>query len=288
MSALPGTSEANLPSDRYWTGLESLLVSHVHDEVAYNSSFGPLPVRQYNNATGCDNFLKAFLPGDALAPIRDNITAHFPVSNYNDQINRTGNIIQQSLFVCNTRQLFNAYSRIQKPKPVPVYMMHYRFLEDFNGHHLAVHGSDLLPTFYESKMDMADLLCNWDFEQIVNGIIKRYIDTYSRAYNSYLTSHAISGDPNTFRTNGAAKVDWKPATTDVDGEYVQCVLEPYTPTYWELPDNPYFRLSPVDMLNTKTICGYWEEIVQEILNIYTAAPSMSRLTVQDREVAQEL
>ncbi|MCJ1400586.1 hypothetical protein MMC11_003792 [Xylographa trunciseda] len=267
-------------TNRYWPGLKSLMVSHVNNEVAYNGSFIPYPIRRYNNATGFDNFLSAFMPGNTLATLRADIAAHYPVTAYkNDQISRTGAVIQDSTFVCNTRQLFNAYSQIN----TPVYMMNYHFLANEGK---AVHASDLLPTFYNKDMDVAALLCNWP-AWIVNSIIKPNIAAYARSYASYLTSYTIFGNPNEGASGGAAKVHWPPATTSADGNYVQNVLEPY----WagEIPGKPWFRLATQDTINTKDVCGYWDKVAQQIMSAPgVASPVADLLTVQEREVEAEL
>ncbi|MCJ1387651.1 hypothetical protein MMC18_000494 [Xylographa bjoerkii] len=282
--SLDGNLIQTLPSvafatNRYWTGLQSLMVSHVNNEVAYNGSFIPFPVRRYNNATGFNNFLSAFMPGDTLAPLRANIAARYPVSAYqNDQINRTGAVIQDSTFVCNTRQLFDAYSKIR----TPVYMMNYYFLAHYGK---AVHASDLLPTFYNKDMDVAALLCKWP-AWLVDNIIKPNIAHYARSYISYLTSYAIFGNPNDGASRGAHRVKWPAASTSTDGNFVQNVLEPYLPDDTVL--DPWFRIVNVDTINTRDVCGYWNDVALKIMNSPGVASPANPLAVQDQEVELEL
>ena len=249
-------------------------MSHVYNETAFNGSFIPYPVRRYNNETAFNNFLYAFMPGDTLAPLRADIASHYPVTAYqNSQINRTGAIIQDSTFVCNTRQLFDAYSNIN----TPVYMMNYHFLAK-SGH--AVHGSDLLPTFYNKQMNIAALLCSW---KLTAPVIKALIAPYAKSYQSYLTSFSIFGNPNTGSSGGAHKVNWPVANASADGNFVQNVLEPY---YSDLP--PYFRLAKVDTLNTAETCGYWNGVAQKIMDAPGIAAPTDQLTMQDQEVQHEL
>ncbi|MCJ1312563.1 hypothetical protein MMC25_006237 [Agyrium rufum] len=174
------------------TGSQSLIVSHVQDEIAVNSSFIPYPFRQYPNETTFENFLYDFMPGMCSAT--------------EPQIARVAALIGDSSFVCNTRQLFGAYSKVG----IDVYMMSYSFLSQHNS---SVHGSDLLPTFYTRSMDLKFLIPNW----AIRVLVRPSMLNYSTAYQSYLTSHALYGNPNKGARHGAAKVNWPLATNDESG-----------------------------------------------------------------------
>ena len=159
--------------------------------------------------------------------------------------------------------------------------MNYNFLAD-RGY--AVHGSDLLPTFFTKTMDFADLLCNlpgW-----LAKVVKLGFQTFSSSYQSYLTSHALYGDPNAGAQHGAAQVEWPLANTSADGNHVQNVMEPY------LPGFPYrlswFRIASQDELNTRDVCSFWTAIALNIMDAQSVSQLGDLLTVQTPDSVGEL
>ena len=190
-------------------------------------------------------------------------------------------MIQDSSFVCNTRQLYDAYS----PK-TPVYMMNYHFLADYKQGY-AVHGSDLIPTFYSATMDLQALLCK--LPTLFVDFLRLYIQRYARSYQSYLTSHALYGNPNQGARHGAAKVKWAPAGTSADGNFVQNVMEPYLPSKTDIAlRKPFFRIAARDVLNTDDVCSFWSGVASQVMLAQNASGPEGLLTVQTSGSAWEL
>lgn len=100
----------------FWP-LDSLIVSHVSDE-AHN--FVPAWVQTPDNFT---QFVHDFIPEDSLAPLRQDIEIQYPSSTYKgNQTLRVKEVIQDAVFTCNTRQMYDGYHN-----STSVYMMVYDF-----------------------------------------------------------------------------------------------------------------------------------------------------------------
>ncbi|MCJ1372575.1 hypothetical protein MMC20_003800 [Loxospora ochrophaea] len=215
---------------KFWTKLTSIIISHVNNEVSTavnkSGSFIPYPIRTDPSPANFDEFLMAFMPGDALAGVRDEITQAYPSKRFKDnQTERVATLIRDAAFTCNTRQLFDAYHR-----QIPTWMMNYKFAGNN-----AVHASDLLPTFCNKDLSVAELLENCvGLSKMAAMNVGPYIkSTFSPQYLSYLKSHAIYNDPNTGAIGWARKVTWHKATTsgkEDNRNYVMDVMEPYLPS----------------------------------------------------------
>lgn len=203
------------------------------------------------------------MPGEELKDLRNRVINQYPFPDHGtEQENLTvvAAVIQDSTFTCNTRQLFDAYSG-----KTNVYMMNYHFLAKYN---LSFHASDLLPTFYNTNLDVAGILekCQ-NVSSVLAQTIAAFLKSYAPAYQSYLKSHAISGDPNTNTIPRANQVRWPLATTSSSDNHdkVRQIMEPYYPNPPFL--RPPFRISPEDLINTATICGFWNSIAADIIKI---------------------
>lgn len=126
-------------------------------------------------------------------------------------------------------------------------MLRYSFYED----ELAVHASDLIPTFMNSEKDAYNML-------VANGVASWKATLYatlldgglSRWYQDYLSSFGVYGNPNTGKSIFADT--WPLAT---QGEEVSNVMEVY--------GKDSSRLISDDQ-NTKTICDFWTGIAKKI------------------------
>lgn len=163
--------------------------------------------------------------------------------------------------------------------------MNYRFLDQEN---LAIHASDLLPTFFHRGVDIAGILhkCQ-NLTEARAQIVGAYFNSYARSYLSYLKSHALTGDPNKYHVPQLRRIRWPLATTNPGDNHdkVRQVLEPYLPT---LPYvQPPFSVAPEDLVNTARICGFWNEIAADITEIVNTQEqhesSLLSLTVQGPE-----
>lgn len=202
-------------------------------------------------------FVDDYLPEPQLVPLRAAIETMYPAQGppYNgDQRARAGAVIRDSVFTCNTRQIYEAY----KNRSIGLYMMQYDFLASKNA---ALHGSDLLPSFWNGEMDTAKMFeallhidptpaqaAAWAFDHL----------GYAPAYQSYFASHAVSGDPNSARRWNTKP--WNNATDN--GLEVTDVME----THFSVVFN-YFDGTTVDHINTRASCDFWTEMAFLITNL---------------------
>jgi len=159
------------------------------------------------------------------------------------------NLIRDSTFTCSTRDLYNTY----KGK---AWMMQYDFLSRFNE---AVHAADLLPTFWNSNVNVTGLIITYgNIPAWIASLVAPILNKYAVAYQSYFASHAISGNPNTQRSNDT--VEW-PIGSD-NGNQVTDVLE----TSFGDPKLglPFFIAGTVDEINSKEICDFGKEVAVNI------------------------
>jgi carboxylesterase type B len=211
------------------------------------------------------------MPEPELAPARDAIQKQYPAQGppYNgDPRKRVGALIRDSTFTCNTRQLYDAY----KGRSVGVYMMQYDLLESIGQ---AVHASDLVPTFWNSEMNTTKLF--YDFLKLPKWkaeMAAAFFDTseFPQRYQSYFTSHAITGNPNTYRRSGT--VAWQNAS-DNGNEIVNAMQTALL---------PFFNGKSKDTINTKKTCDFWKNIAYAMSNMSSADTMQQRLlTVQMEE-----
>ncbi|KAF2149660.1 alpha/beta-hydrolase, partial [Myriangium duriaei CBS 260.36] len=170
----------------FWKNLDSLIVSHTTNEA---KSFTP----DITTPKQFDDFLAEFIREDDLANVRAAIQAQYPVSGGpwgSDQKQRVAAVIRDAIFVCNTRQLFDAYSG-----SVSTYMMEYGFPTQGS----AVHASDLVPTFWNRAFDLSSFFVKFlcqdkDLAWIASSMMKQLAPFYQR----FLAGFSINGNPNLF------------------------------------------------------------------------------------------
>ena len=107
------------------------------------------------------------------------MSSNGPPSNYTTERSRLKAVLQDSSFVCNIRYLSDAYAGKN-------YNLQYSVTP-------GLHATDLLPTFYNLNLDLSSLATELSLP-LVPGF-----GNFAQAYQSYLTSHARTGDPNTYR-----------------------------------------------------------------------------------------
>lgn len=227
-------------------------------------------------------FLSHFMPGADLEELRIRVIHQYPFpksGTENQNLSVVARLIRDSSFTCNTRQLFDAYKN-----KTNVYMMNYHFLHDLHllnqNINLAIHASDLLPTFFNQDVDVVGILekCH-SIPRRLAKLAAGFVNIFAPAYQSYLKSHAITGDPNTYSRFPADSVKWPPATTDPSDKHdkVKKVMEP-------ILGIPPFRIAPEDPINTASICDFWNKIAADIMKtIDTQENETSLLTVQGSE-----
>ena len=221
--------------------------------------FIPPPIKEAPcDESKFDDFMSSFIPQKALAPLRQNISNHYPSSDYEDlkcpqgnQMTRVSDVIRDAVFTCNTRLLYDAY---QVKFGVPTYMMQYSL---FQWYHMAVHASDLLPTFWNSNVDYAKSLHECaDVPRALIPIIAPRLKTFAPPYQSYLASHAVTGDPNKNAVDEAKAHKWETASVSANGNILTNVLN--------ADHQDTFFTDITDGTNSAANCDSWKGIAAAI------------------------
>ncbi|KAL8835780.1 MAG: hypothetical protein Q9170_003174 [Blastenia crenularia] len=165
-----------------------------------------------------------------------------PPGNYSSEHARLKDVLQDSTFVCNIRDLSNAYTDKN-------YNLKYSVTP-------GLHAVDLLPTFYNLNLDLDA------FGDALPYPLLPGFGAFAQAYQSYLTSHARSGDPNTYRKKLSipATITWpKPGAS---GDAFTQVLN---------VGDVGFRLI-TDGQSAKSKCDFWLNVAAAVTNLGGYAP----------------
>lgn len=216
----------------------SFIFSHVSDEA---DLFVPLNVQTDAQFT---SFLDSIFPPYAKAGgVNSAIEARYPPvlgpgpHNYTTERARVKDLLSESSFVCNIRDLSNAYQGKN-------YNLQYAVTP-------GLHSVDLLPTFYNLNLDL-DLFGNSVPFPIIPGF-----GAFAQAYQSYLTSHARTGDPNVYKKtlNIPSAVTWpKPGN---GGDAITGVLN---------AGDLGFRVVE-DGQTRRSRCDFWREVAAAVTNL---------------------
>ncbi|MCJ1466308.1 hypothetical protein MMC07_004927 [Pseudocyphellaria aurata] len=251
--ALDGNLIKQLPavafdSGNYWKHLDSIIVSHVHDEA------GPFVPEFIQTQTDVEKYVTAFFPQSRLSELKTAVLKQYPAREIclipkNCAKKRTSNIIRDMSFTCNTRLLYDAYHKGAK-----TYMMQYDVLHNSG---LAVHGSDLLALFRSTEFDIIAYLTD-KFGKVVGHTLGGALNKLAPLYQSYFASHAIHGDPNTGRRSETSY--WNQASND--SNFIEKVMQVHvgTPNIF----NPIFNPDFQDVINTNQACDFWKEAAWNI------------------------
>lgn len=223
----------------------SLIVSHVWNEA------GIFIKPSINTTAAFTDFLETVFPGNKMQKIRDSIEARYPPAGppfHGDQQSRVRKMVQDSTFVCNSRQLYDAYKG-------QIYVMQYNFPPAF-------HGSDLLASSYHQGIDIAALIKSYidDVNDVLISLLENIIQAFAVRYQRYFASHALSGDPNTLSNRGSPT--WEIAE-DAEGLIDKVLKAGIIGTY----GNPFFSVGE-DRESSAVDCDFWKEVAQEIGNLY--------------------
>ena len=168
----------------------SFIFSHVSDEADLFVPPGVITDSDF------DNFVNdAFPPYTQNAGVTAAIEAHYPTTNYSTTRARLKDLLGESSFYCNVRYLSDAYAGKN-------YNLQYSVTP-------GLHATDLLPTFYDLNLDLDIFGKDVPFPLIPG------FGSFAQAYQSYLVSHAQTGDPNTYKKtlNIPPAISWpKPGT----------------------------------------------------------------------------
>lgn len=164
-----------------------------------------------------DDFLNmvvsAVFPPNSSDIVSQIINAYHPAPPQITKEQFTSTVVADLLIKCNARYMVEAYAG-------KAYLGQYSVGN-------ATHGSDLAAVFYEPQ------------------IYPSPVPLYS-AYNSYLASHAITGDPNTLR-NKTSTIEW-PLVSSPNSEKPGNALN--------VTDNGFTLIN--DMEISKQLCDVWQ------------------------------
>ncbi|EKG17965.1 Carboxylesterase type B [Macrophomina phaseolina MS6] len=222
-----------LASGNYWKGLESLIVSHTADEAELFVDGHIQTDEQFND------FIDSVFPNYTKeAGINAAIEEFFPPvstnKTYGTVVERTKAFVRDSSFTCWSRFLTDAYAG-------RTWNMQYSVTPGW-------HGTDLLPTFYQIYLSFGG--------DVAFPLLPGF-GSFATAYQSYLTSHARSGDPNTYsaKVNLPPAINWpRPAT---GSENVGKVLD---------AGNLGFSLTTDEQL-PKSECDFIRQLAAAVTNV---------------------
>lgn len=225
-------------SGNFYKGIDSLILSHVSDEAFI---FVPLDVT--TDAQFSAFVSEIFPPYAQSAGVNALIEARYPpvmsaASNYTTEFDRTKAVIGDSTFHCNVRYLTDAYDGIN-------YNLQYSVTPGF-------HATDLLPTFYDLNIDLTTLGNDTSYPLIPG------FGSFAQTYQSYLVSHARSGDPNIYAKvlNVPPAINWPKAGTSSANELTD-VLNAGDLGFSLISDNE----------TTQVACGFWREVAAAVTNL---------------------
>lgn len=183
--------------------------------------------------------------------------------------NCLADVIQDSSFTCNTRDLFQSY-------PTVSYMMKYSFPFAL----FAVHAVDLIPLFTNNQDEVlgivnnvlvglfTELLTGFDLDPLVAGFVAEKLseplakyysdllgDEIPQVYKNYFASFALSGNPN----GGPSKSPLTWPVADGSQDNISNIIE----VQW----HPKFNVT-TDNQNAKSTCSFWNEIAQKIMDMH--------------------
>lgn len=236
-------------SGSFYKGIDSLILSHVFDEALL---FTPLDVT--TDAQFSTYISEIYPPYAQRAGVNAAIEARYPpvisaASNYTTEFDRAKAELGDSTFHCNTRYLSDAYDGIN-------YNLQYSVTP-------GVHATDLLPTFYDLDIDSTTFGDDTPYPLIPG------FGSFAQAYQSYLVSHARSGDPNTYADllNVPPAINWPKAGSSSANELTD-VLNAGDLGFSLISDNE----------TTEVVCGFWREVAAAVTNLGGYAPPGSVVT----------
>lgn len=165
-------------SGNYWKGIDSLIVSHVSDEAETFVS-DTIPDNQW-----FEQWLDSLLPAYSKPAIANAVLKEYPAASllgspYLTPRERDKAFVRDSTFTCNARVLTQAYAG-------KTYNMQYSITP-------GVHSDDILAMFFDPSIPLGNYNASVNFDLIPG------FATMAEAYQSYMISHAVYGDPNKAR-----------------------------------------------------------------------------------------
>jgi carboxylesterase type B len=215
-------------------------VSHDHDEVSL------FLAKWVDTEDEFSEFLTYAFPGAALANIRDRIEKQYPAKFFDSQQKmRMRKVLRDSTFVCNTRQIYNAFHNDST-----VYTAKFDMPP-------AQHGFDMFALIWHRGVDVSELLKNASdkIPDFLLVLFDQFWPQFAPRFQAYFVGHAIAGNPNWLGRRG---LNWEP-TVDDGNELTNSLKMGLFTDY----DHPFFN-SGTDAQNSMENCAFWDEIAKDI------------------------
>ena len=233
------TPALEFASGNFNKNIDSLILSHVRDEalifipssIQTDADFNDFVQNEfptYAQTSGVTAAIEA-----RYAPVQSD-TVH----NYTTEFDRMEALLGDSFFYCNVHYITNAY----KGKN---YNLQYSVTP-------GVHGTDLLPPFYNLNLDIIAFGNNASVPLIPG------FDSFAQAYQSYLVSHTRPGDPNTYKktVNIPPAITWpKPVSS---GYGITGVLNAGDLGFSVINDVSDTR---------ESVCSFWKKVAAAVTNL---------------------
>lgn len=212
-------------SGNYWKGIKSLVLSHVADEAEI---FVAPNITTNAEVTSYLTSIYSTAPNTIINAVLQQYPPAGNGSKYTTVFNRVKGFIQDSSFVCNVRSLTDAYRG-------RTYNVQY-------SRGSGLHGTDISADFYDPTNALSTLLAFRD----------QNISQFAPSYQSYLVSHARTGDPNTYRNTSGQfpTIEWPKVTDQRNANYLSNVLYAGDAGYSLFSDNE----------TSRDACGFWTNI----------------------------
>lgn len=153
---------------------------------------------------------------------------------YKTELERSRDLINEYAFICNTRYLMDAYDD-------KAWAFEYAIEPGY-------HATDTAPLFYDYYWNL-----NLFGKNHTIPLAPRF-GKFARAYQSYLTSHARVGDPNTFRDDARTPGTCEWPKPDNSGDGLKNVLQAHKLGFRVVDDNS---------LN-KSRCAFWTMMAEKV------------------------
>ena len=224
-----------LLTGNYWKHLNSIILSHVLDESGLFVPFTLKTDKDFNN------FLSRIIPPYAeAAGLKSRIaTRYSPVRDgqgiYATEGQRFKALFGDVIFLCNIRALTEAYTG-----------------KNFNLQYSTTpytHSADFAATFDFPGFDL-DLIGSFSSSSVPD-------EAFCQSYQSYLVSHAQSGNPNTYRKSFGRFETIRWPRPDNQRDALRRVLN-VTDAGFEVVTDEETR---------KSTCRFWERIAMEVTEL---------------------
>jgi carboxylesterase type B len=195
-------------------------------------------------------FLAYAFPGDALASIRQKIETQYPAKLFDfQQKQRMRHVLRDSTFVCNKRQIYNAFHNDSS-----VYTAKFEMPP-------AQHGFDMFAIIWHYSVSVSDLI-KYAAPKVPDYLLNIFDSiwpAFAPRYQKYFAGHALTGDPNYLISHHY--VTWERTVDDGNRLTNSMMMGRLIAT-----NPPFFKLSQDPQSSTEN-CAFWDEVANDISKV---------------------